>query len=43
MGMKPEVLPIIMEKYINEGCLIEDNVGKFWWWWKEYVIEGVMR
>ena len=34
--MKPEVLPIIMEKYINEGCLIEDNVGKFL-----VVVEGV--
>ena len=43
MVVKPEVPPIIVDKYINEGFLIEENVGKFWWWWNDYVIEVVMR
>ena len=43
LGVKPEVPPIIVEKYIKEGHLMEDNVDKFRRWWMEYGREGVVR
>ena len=43
LGVKPEVPPIIVEKYIKEGHMMEDNVDKFRRWWMEYGREGVVR